>query len=144
MKLWDLINSDISITVFSFVLGGVLVSWLSFSWQKRAQKHAVRLTFARELIGTYHDYIRFLRREEKINNEEEFDELHTEMLSKSYMANIVFDKALGQKIRALADKLQNCHQLRKQGRLAKAEQCRTENAKYAQEVIEQMYKLLNG
>ena len=56
MIIRELLNSDIAITILSFLLGGVIVSWLSFTWQKRAQKHAVRLVYARELIGTCHDY----------------------------------------------------------------------------------------
>ena len=143
MKLWDLINSDFSITLLSFLLGGIIVTWLSSMLQRKSQKHSVRLLFIRELIGIYHDYIRFLRRDEKINNYEEFDELHTEMLSKSYMANIIFDEELGKDIRSLANKLCTCQQLREEGKLVKAEQQRVGITKDGQSIIERLYTYIN-
>ena len=50
MRLWEIVNSPIALTVTSFVFGGLMVSWLSARWQQRAQLHELRPLHARQHV----------------------------------------------------------------------------------------------
>ncbi len=142
MNLWYLLNSQFFGMFFTVLVGGFLVKWISFKLQKKIQEHSVKMIFVKELINVYQTYIRFLRRSSSITKHKKFDKLHTEMLSKSYMATIIFNPEFGKDIRTLADKLCTCQQLRDIGKVDEAEKQRVEVIKSGQHIIEELYKVI--
>jgi hypothetical protein len=142
MSIWEAVNSPIILTIISFLLVGVLASAISAAWQRRSQRHSVRLLLAKEILDTYHEYIRYLRREETIEDPNEFDRLHSDMLSKATMAKVLFNKDIAHRLRELAHKLANVQDLRVQGRVQKAQNKRTEVIIDTDAVIERIFMLL--
>jgi hypothetical protein len=112
MELWDLLNSPIILTIVSFLLVGVLASAISAAWQRRSQRHSLRLILAQEILRAYHNYIRYLRRRDNIEDTDEFSELHAEMLSRSGMAKVLFDEEIALGLGRIANKLATVQDLR--------------------------------
>ena len=98
MTVWDILNSSLSITIISFILGGILASAISAAWQRRAQRHSLRLTFLNDILNTYHEYVRFLHRNDTAEHGDVFDRYHSSMLSKTVMAKVLFGREVGNKL----------------------------------------------
>ena len=113
MSLWKILNSPLVLTVVSFLLGGILASAISAMWQRRSQKHSLRLMLAQEYLKSYHQYIRYLKRYEDFDPDE-FDHLHTDILSKCGMVRVLYGEMVGIKVQQIANKMSTIHDLRDQ------------------------------
>lgn len=142
MTVWETINSPIIVTVVSFFLGGLLASVVAHGMQHRSQQHAVRVQFLHDWLRAYHEYMRYLRRDDMTDNQDEFDRVHAQMLSLAKIGHVIFGNEVGIRLVALTDKMQNSHSLRKSGRETKSKNERTEIYKKADEIIEQLYSVL--
>jgi hypothetical protein len=143
MDIWKIINSPFIISLISVLLGGIVASIISLTWQKRAERHSMRIELLKDILRAYHEYVRFLRRDDMINNQNEFDRVHSEMLSKAKIAYVIFDNQFGKKLRTITDKMNNVHNLRKQGMIEKAEKERLEVYEQADSIIENLYLFLH-
>jgi len=142
MTTWETINSPIVVTIVSFFLGGVLATAVASLMQRKSQRHAVRVQLLHDWLRAYHDYMRFLRREDMIDNQDEFDRVHAQMLSLAKIGRVMFGDHLGKQLVSLTDKMGNCHSLRASGKTTKSKNQRVEIYKQADEMIELLYALL--
>ena len=119
MNTWDVLNSPLVLTVISFIFGGIIASAISAEWQRRSQRHSVRLVLAQEILKTYHLYLRLLKNKNNDNDQEEFDQLHSDMLSKAGMAKVIFGEKVGNRLARLTSKLASIHDLKLQAHESK-------------------------
>jgi hypothetical protein len=114
MDFWSVLNSPIVLTLLSFVFGSIIAAAISARWQRRSQKHSVRLLLAQEILNTYHRYIRFLKKTDNYEDVDDFDELHIDMLTKCGMAKVIFSQEVADRLKKLANKMATIQDLRLQ------------------------------
>jgi hypothetical protein len=131
------------------MFGGVLATAISAAWQRRSQRHSVRLMLSQEILKTYHQYLRYLKRNDNYEDTEEFDQLHSDMLSKCGMAKVLFGEELAIGLQKLAAKLANIQNLRLQAHNNQRPKTKrafeknfTEVMFEARQVIEEMFNVL--
>jgi uncharacterized membrane protein YccC len=139
---WDALNQPLSVTIVGFLLGGVLASLISAFWQRRSQRHSVRLELMQDLLRCYQEYMRFLRRPESDTDDREFDRLHSEFVSRTKMAGVLFGAGTRDSLMLLAQRMASVHALRKEGRATKAVNKGQEIYPLADSTFEAMYLML--
>ena len=139
MSPWGVLNSPLVITVVSFALGGLLVAVVSAKLQQRAQRHSVRLAITREILGVYHEYIRFLRRPKEAGDEAEFDRIHAELMSLTRITRVLFSEATNHELGRLAKRLANVQQLRREDNTEHFQEKLTDAYRHAESIFETMF-----
>ncbi len=146
MNIWEILNSPFIVTVISFALGGVVVALVSAKLQQRGQRHSVRLVLTREILATYHEYVRFLRRArnpEDEGDDDEFDRLHAELMSRTRITKVLFSYNMHQDLTRLASRLANIQQLRRDGAQEQAKAKLIDVYQHAESIFEAMFSELN-
>jgi len=143
MRLWEIVNSPIALTVTSFVFGGLMVSWLSARWQQRAQLHELRVANARDMLTAYQDYIRVIRGRTMGLNGPTFDTVHAQLLATAKVASFLFANAeVGASWQSIAGKLAAIHDCRLREQDDRAKRLLKEVYKAADQAMSLMFKEL--
>jgi len=141
MKWWEIVNSPVSITAISMLWGSIAASWITFMWQKRAQRHAARVECAQTIVAGYQEYVRLLRGKPEGLDGKEFDSLHVRMLSQTKIAAVLFrDKRVGIEWRSALDRLATVRGLRLAGREDSVEEKMDGVYQIASGATERMFK----
>jgi uncharacterized protein YjbJ (UPF0337 family) len=142
MTIWEILNSPFFLTIVSIVLGGVIATIISAAWQRRAQRHSLRMTLTKEILNLYHDYIRYIKNDDMSDAVGEFDKLHAGFISKAKMAKVLFDDEIEGKLKKIANKLATVHDLKIHGREQKAKSKYQDLFEDADEVLEKLFQFL--
>jgi hypothetical protein len=117
MTFWEIINSPIVLTIISLIWGSLVASWVTALWQKRSHQYEVKLQYAQDIVNAYQKYVRMLRSTSERLSDNDFDELHSRIVSYSRIAKFLFrEKKVGENWIEVVDKLANIRNLRMQGR----------------------------
>jgi hypothetical protein len=113
MSWWEITNSPIVLTLITLVWGSAVASWVTALWQRRSHRHEVKLQYVQDVINSYQEYIRLVKGSPTRLEGEDFDEVHSRMLSQAKVAGLLFkDKSVGQGWKLVIDKLANVRALR--------------------------------
>jgi hypothetical protein len=140
MNLWQIINSPIVLTTVTILAGGLVASTISAMWQRRAQQHALKFQYAREILTIYQAYVRLLNGPKDRLTGDHADELHVQMLSQAKLAPFVFrDRHVGEAWQQVAARLTDAAGFRRAGHEEKAKHRMVDVYRAADSAIQGMY-----
>lgn len=117
MSYAEIINSPSFLALVGLIWGSLVASWVSAFWQKRSRLHEVKLQYAQNIISAYQEYIRLIRSDSTQESSEDFDILHSRIVSHSRIIEFIFkNKSIGQGWTKIIDNLNSAYNLRVQGR----------------------------
>jgi hypothetical protein len=121
MTFWQVINSPFVLTIVTLLVGGLAASTISAMWQRRAQQHAVKLQYSREILATYQAYVRRINGDRERLSGDGADELHAQMLSQAKLARFLFrDPRVGEGWKTVAADLTDAAGFKRSGHDEKA------------------------
>jgi hypothetical protein len=144
MNWWQVINSPIILTMLGLLWGSFVAARITALWQKRSHHYQVKLKYAQDVISAHQRYIRLLKNEESSVSGEEFDELHSRMVSYAKIAKFLFtDAAIGKGWQSVVDRLTSIRGLRIDKRnISLVEKKLKDVYPEANDLIERMFKEL--
>ena len=143
MNLWQILNSPLVLAIVTLLGGGLVASTVSAMWQRRAQQHAAKVQYAREIITCYHAYVRLINGDKEHLTGDRSDEIHAQMLAQVKLARFLFrDSQAGEGWRKVALGLADAAGLKRAGHNEKANKLMTHVYGNAESAIEAMYNEL--
>ncbi len=119
MNWWEVINSPIVLAILTLIAGSFIATWVTSIWQRRSQSHAVKLQYTKDIIIAYQDYVRILKGDRSRLEGEEFDEVHSSLVSLVKIVGIIFkDNEIEKNWKVVINRLINVRDLRLQRRAA--------------------------
>jgi uncharacterized coiled-coil DUF342 family protein len=142
VTIWEILNSPFFLTITSISLGGIIATTISAAWQRKSQRHSLRITLTKEILDLYHDYIRYIKNADVPEAVETFDRLHSGFISKAKMAKVLFNDEIESKLKKIANKLATVHDLKIHGRVQKAKSKYQDLFEDADEILEKLFQFL--
>lgn len=140
MSLWQVLNSPIVLTTVTLLAGGLAASTISAIWQRRAQQHALKVQFARDILTVYQAYVRQINGNRERLTGDRADELHAQMLSQAKIAPFLFrDPHVGETWQRVATGLTDAAGFKRAGHDQKANNRMVDVYRSADSAIQAMY-----
>lgn len=90
MSTWGIINSPLALAIMSLLCGGIMASWITALWQKRANRYNAKLECSKSILSIYHEYIRLVRGDPERLQGQEFDSVHARLFTQIKIARLIF------------------------------------------------------
>lgn len=71
--------------------GTLVASTVTAQWQRRSRRQDLRIQHIRDLLDTYHEYIRILKSTDGTLGGRDFDLVHAKLFSLGKMSAVIFD-----------------------------------------------------
>lgn len=91
MSTWQILNSPLVLALVGLLWGTLVASTVTARWQRRSRRQDLRIQHIRDLLDTYHEYIRILKSADGTLAGRDFDLVHAQLFSLSKMSAVIFD-----------------------------------------------------